>query len=314
MSGIGGPGSTSAASTGSSAVGGGGLAIYSNTAGDFLSTPTTGAKTIVLSAYVNSVLTSSIGTQSFLNALIKRVSSTGAVDTLPITNVAWNGLTNTLTLSDMTANFVAGDTVEMFIAGPDKGFDESKDSLKVSGGFASGSADGGNPVKVGGVYNSTAPTFIAGSRTDFQADSNGNQQTREQYAPGAEDNSNNVIAVAHRPIAVSTYSWTRFQNVGANATLNIKASAGNVFAVHMFNTTGNIRYLQLHNTATTPGGAAVPIFSFLVPANGATLIDSSFFGANGMNFATGIAFACSTTQGTYTAATATDHYTDVLYK
>jgi len=314
MSGIGGPGSISSASTGSSVVGGGGLAIYSNQSGDFLAVPTVGAKTIVLSAFVNTVLTSAISRESFLNALIKRISSSGAVDTLPITTLSWNGATSTLTLSDMTANFVAGDTVEMFIAGPDKGFDEQKDTLKVSGGVASGSTDSGNPVKVGGIYNSTAPTVIAGARVDFQSDANGNLQNREQYAPGYEDNSNSVAAIAVRPLAVSTYSATRFNNAGANATLNVKASTGNVFAVHMFNTTGNIRYLQLHNTATTPGGAAVPVYSFLVPANGATLVDSSFFGANGMNFSTGIAFACSTTQGTYTAATASDHWTDICYK
>lgn len=38
----------------------------------------------------------------------------------------------------------------------------------VSGTIGSGSADSGNPVKVGGVYNSTLPTFTTGQRGDLQ--------------------------------------------------------------------------------------------------------------------------------------------------
>lgn len=50
----------------------------------------------------------------------------------------------------------------------------------VSGGsVASGATDSGNPIKVGGVYNSTLPTNIAtGERADFQTDRNGNIRAR----------------------------------------------------------------------------------------------------------------------------------------
>jgi hypothetical protein len=44
----------------------------------------------------------------------------------------------------------------------------------VQGNVASGSADAGNPVKVGGKYNSTPPTFTDGQRGDLQLDSAGN--------------------------------------------------------------------------------------------------------------------------------------------
>lgn len=37
-------------------------------------------------------------------------------------------------------------------------------------GVASGAADSGNPIKVGGKYNSTLPTFTDGQRGDFQID------------------------------------------------------------------------------------------------------------------------------------------------
>lgn len=44
----------------------------------------------------------------------------------------------------------------------------------VSGSVASGAADSGNPVKVGGKYNSTTPTLTDGQRGDVQLDSRGN--------------------------------------------------------------------------------------------------------------------------------------------
>ena len=73
------------------------------------------------------------------------------------------------------------------------------------------------------------------------------------------------------------------------------------------------RYLQLFNTATVPASGATPVFTFLVPAGGVTIMDGAFFGPNGVNFSTGLAFACSTTEKTYTAATASDHVTQIMY-
>lgn len=46
---------------------------------------------------------------------------------------------------------------------------------QVSGAVPSGSTDSGNPVKVGGVYNSTLPTFTNGQRGDIQLDAKGRQ-------------------------------------------------------------------------------------------------------------------------------------------
>lgn len=134
------------------------------------------------------------------------------------------------------------------------------------------------------------------------------------YIPGAEDNTNDVIAVVQRPLAVSTYGWTLFSDFGANATLNVKASAGNVFAIYCHNLNASARYIQLHNTATTPAGAAVPTLSFYVAGSGVTIIDGSFLGQSGKHFSTGIAFAFSTTEGSYTAGTASDQVTYIQYK
>lgn len=104
-----------------------------------------------------------------------------------------------------------------------------------------------------------------------------------------------------------------FTNIAANTTLNVKAAAGNVFAVCCANSNAATRYLQLHNTTTVPAVAAVPVYSFPIFAGGSTIIGTDFFGAAGVAFSTGIAFAVSTTRDTYTAATAGDHSTVVHY-
>jgi hypothetical protein len=50
-------------------------------------------------------------------------------------------------------------------------------TLTAVGNVASGASDSGNPVKVGGRYNSTKPTFTDGQRGDAQLDSRGGIMT-----------------------------------------------------------------------------------------------------------------------------------------
>lgn len=107
----------------------------------------------------------------------------------------------------------------------------------------------------------------------------------------------------------------RFTNLGLNATLNVKPTGGNVFSLICHNANAAARYVQLHNTATVPvTTAGVPIYSFYVPAGAQIGIGSDIFTNAGVNFATGIAFAFSTTRDVYTAATASDGSTVVHYK
>lgn len=108
-------------------------------------------------------------------------------------------------------------------------------------------------------------------------------------------------------------SFSRFVNYGANATLNVKASPGTVNSLYCHNLGGAAAYVQLHDTNTLPASSAVPLFSFLVPVGGTVFIDAQFWGANGHYFVNGIAFAFSTTEATYTAATAANQMTTILY-
>lgn len=101
---------------------------------------------------------------------------------------------------------------------------------------------------------------------------------------------------------------------GATVTKNIKNVPGyRVRACILANRNATIRYFQLHDTATTPSAAAVPILSIPVPASSTLLVTKDLLGEFGLKFGTaGVAYAWSTTNGTYTAATAAEHDTQVL--
>lgn len=116
-------------------------------------------------------------------------------------------------------------------------------------------------------------------------------------------------------IAALALQPTRFSNLGANATLNVKSSAGSVFSCVCINTNASVRYLQLHNTATVPTDQGVPVYSFPVPPSGYGIgLGTDIFTNAGVAFATGIAFAFSTTANTYTAGTAAEQTTIIHYR
>lgn len=153
-----------------------------------------------------------------------------------------------------------------------------------------------------------------GDYVTVNSDNLGHLWAREGYAPQYEDNTNGVGAMVIKPLAVSTYTPTLFTNFGANATLNVKATPGNVYSLYCDNLNAAVRYLQLHNTATTPSGGAVPLMTFKIPATSTLVLGTDFFTLAGENFSTGIAFAFSTTEGTYTAGAAADQFTQIQYK
>ncbi len=130
-----------------------------------------------------------------------------------------------------------------------------------------------------------------------------------------EDLTNGLTAVLPKPIAESTYAPTLFTDFGANLTVNVKASKGNVLRAVVENTTATPFYWQLHDTATTPGVAAVPKFpGILIPANQQVTVGKEVFGDTGVHFSNGIATAYSTGARTYvTIGAATDQNTTILY-
>jgi|GEM_PF-6040057 len=102
----------------------------------------------------------------------------------------------------------------------------------IEGTVASGSADSGNPLKVGAIYNSTRPTFTTGERGDLQIGSRGslgvtlfseNTQTpisalRDNLDAVATTGSDNRLAVVSRNTVFNGSSWDRMpgSTVGVN--------------------------------------------------------------------------------------------------
>ena len=135
----------------------------------------------------------------------------------------------------------------------------------------------------------------------------------EMLMPQYEDNTNLVAAIIERPLANITYTPTLFTNFGTLTTASVKGSAGNVRAVRCTNASGSVRFLQLHNKATAPAAADVPIYSFPMAAGVTDFqIGHDFFVNAGGHFTLGIGWCISTTLATFTdAATASEHITHI---
>ena len=164
-------------------------------------------------------------------------------------------------------------------------------------------------------YNLTPPTLSDGQLIVAQGDSKGNLRQAEQFVDQFVDQVNGVAATQVMPLSVSTYCASLFTYMAAAVTTsNVKATAGNLFSFTFVNNNAAARYIQFHNTATTPAGSAVPLLMFMAPANTTISIGREWFSAAGVNFTTGIAWAASTAAGIYTAATAADHFVNCQYK
>ncbi len=120
------------------------------------------------------------------------------------------------------------------------------------------------------------------------------------------------------PVADSTLAPTSYKNAGLVTKANIKNAAGAVFSLYITNINSAIRYFQLHNKATAPAGADTAQQSWIIPGGTANqpavlILDADYF-ATQEYFATGIGWAISTTDTTFTdSATAGDHAINVRY-
>ena len=171
------------------------------------------------------------------------------------------------------------------------------------------------------VENGTASVRITGSGLNGTAGTAGAVPVVEQYAPVSEDNTAGVAGVNQKPVASSTYAPSEHLNAGAAAGTGvlIKASAGNVYSFDVTSATTALRYFQLFNQGTVPVLGQTPVASYVlgsVPAGGVFRLQvSSADLAPSRYFATGIAAAISSTQGTLGTAsiTAADYSWHIKY-
>lgn len=110
---------------------------------------------------------------------------------------------------------------------------DATNGLVMQGGIASGSADSGNPVKIGGKYNATIPTYADGQRGDFQIGTRGSLRTAifqdgstntaaviAVNADGvSESAASNKLAVAPRNTVFNGSTWDRMYGDSTNGVL-----------------------------------------------------------------------------------------------
>ncbi len=143
-------------------------------------------------------------------------------------------------------------------------------SQATAGDVAAGSADSGNPVKVGGVYNATLPTYATGQRTAFQTDQNGRQ------------------LVAFSPKTTGGVAPTVVNSAASTNLTSLKAAAGQVFGVQLSNSGAAWAFLKLYNKASAPVLASdVPAMIIGIPPGGRCEVNRVM----GNPFSTGIAYA-----------------------
>jgi hypothetical protein len=190
---------------------------------------------------------------------------------------------------------------------------DSAGNIKVSsnGSVASGATDSGNPVKVGGVFSSPAPTLTNGQRGDLQLTSSAELcvQIRSggiapaMVASGTDGTSNTssvaAMRVVSRPETFNGTTWDRLKKANAvshiasaaattNAT-SAKASAGDLHTISAYNTTAAVKYLKVFNKASAPTtGTDTPVIVEAIPPNARLTVT---YPNGGLYFSTGIAYA-----------------------
>jgi hypothetical protein len=132
-------------------------------------------------------------------------------------------------------------------------------------------SDSGEPV---GAVQTHA---VTGSGTFTTAPAAGTNLIGD-VSEGVRTTATNAVSATHLVAAAST-----------NATV-AKASAGRVYGWSFINTNAAIRYVKLHNIATTPTAGTGVVRTIGIPANGV----SNFYTPHGHSFATGISFTTVT--------------------
>lgn len=135
---------------------------------------------------------------------------------------------------------VTGATVQRVVLATDVALPAGTNLLgSVNGNVASGATDSGNPLKIGGIYNSSQPTLTTGQRGDNQCDVNGNLITDQMRL----DATNDKIGVDPVPPGATGSLKTQLEvsSTGAASTLTatLAGTSGKTTYITGFDVTGS---------------------------------------------------------------------------
>lgn len=174
--------------------------------------------------------------------------------------------------------------------------DGSAVTQPVTGAVASGAADSGNPVKIGGKYNATLPTFSDGQRGDAQLTSRGELITADQ------DFVSSAMNITAADVGSSSTTGEDSQSIitgtaTTNSTASISTTGQSSFAVLISGTwVGTVQFERSLDNGTT--WTPVSAFSAGTAFNQSTATANGAFHGNASS-ATNIRVRCTAyTSGT----------------
>lgn len=174
-------------------------------------------------------------------------------------------------------------------------------------------ANGGDDKLYPQNMNSSGHTLasIAGIGESAVSTNNGTADAGCQRVVIASSNSD--IPMKIQPQTAGGLSRYRLLSAATTNGNNIKASAGQVYAFVLANTTATVKFVKLYNKATAPTvGTDTPVETYMVPASSNLVINLVVGGA----FATGIGIGITAlvADSDTTAVAANDVVVDLFYK
>jgi hypothetical protein len=145
----------------------------------------------------------------------------------------------------------------------------------------------------------------------------GHDMSAEQWAAGAEDNVNNVFAIASKPVVGPTYAVSKFVSAALATNHVAKATPGMLYSVSGrldIGAAAATYYLLAMDAAALPANGAVTILwskKLIMPAVQVDVTFEKDF-RGGVYGATGLVFALSTTEFTLTISAAASLKLDVV--
>ena len=180
---------------------------------------------------------------------------------------------------------------------------------QIQGNVANDAADAGNPVKIGGVALSIAPSAVTtGDRVNAMFSLTGALTVAGVSALAAAAVSNPLLftdlagaprslAVAPTPVGSAGTSPSNSTSTAQENDRVIKSSAGTLYGLTVYNNNVAAQWIQLHDATAAPADTTVPGLVFEIAPQSARSLD---LGIYGRRFAVGIYVCNSTTDVTKT--------------